>query len=498
MSTVPLETIQTLADHGHHSTALTLLDELLSKDQHSLPALYLLASCLEKCDRKEDAVSAYQLCTLLDPDPYEALVSLADLLRGSEEFSDAIAAAESAISLRPQCSKAYASKATSLIHAERFDEAVATAEHAISLDSTIPQSWHALALANVKLGQYEVAEAAYTQALTLIPEWHQVRMERGITQFLRRNFTAGLDDYEARWNMDGAPSRRHEDIEIWDGQPFEGNLLLWSEQGLGDEIFFLGFMPWILQQQQHVILEVDPRLVDLCTRSFPEALVLPRNSKRLAGFPVSRALAMGSLLKGVSEGKSSLPKVFAPYLRVPSVKAARERQQARFRLGVFWRSDRSMIGKSKSIPLSLLAPLAKIPNVELISLQYGDTTEERMLFQQQTGIEIKEPACDLYNDIDKLASIITGCDAIASIAGVPAHLAAAIGVSTYVLSPSPLGRLWPWDNMGTIPCWYNQARVYLCKNSFSLNEAIDRLSHDLTAMAETTEAPIQSDAVGSS
>ncbi|MCP9817766.1 tetratricopeptide repeat protein [Synechococcus sp. GreenBA-s] len=497
MSTVPLDTIQTLADHGHHATALILLDELLSKDQHSLPALYLLASCLEKCGRIEDAVSAYQLCTLLDPDPYEALVSLADLLRGSEEFSDAIAAAESAISLRPQCGEAHACKATSLVYVERFEEAVETAGHAISLDSTIPQSWHALALAMVKLGQYERAEAAYTQALTLIPDWHRVRMERGITQFLRRHFKAGLDDYEARWSMDGAQSHRHEGIETWDGQPFEGNLLLWSEQGLGDEIFFLGFLPWILQRQPHIILEVDPRLVDLCTRSFPDALVLPRNSERLAGLPVSRALAMGSLLKVVSEGESALPTVFGPYLRVPSVKATSEQQRGRFRVGLFWRSDRPMIGKAKSVDLSLLAPLAKIANVDLISLQYGDTAEERRLFHQQTGLAIKKPEYDLYNDIDRLASIIASCDAIASIAGVPAHLAAAVGVPTYVLSPSPLGRLWLWDNMGSIPCWYSQAKVYLSRNSSSITEAIDRLIHDLTVMAQAHGAGSHSEAIGS-
>jgi hypothetical protein len=104
--------------------------------------------------------------------------------------------------------------------------------------------------------------------------------------------------------------------------------------------------------------------------------------------------------------------------------------------------DGSQDALGKSLPLLDFAPLAAVPGVRLVDLQYGDTTEEREAFRHATGIEILHPSPDLRNDLDGLAALISACDAVVSVSSVIAHLASALGRAGRVLPTARQGLFW--------------------------------------------------------
>ncbi|CAK6697927.1 hypothetical protein [Synechococcus sp. CBW1107] len=457
MTSVPLETIEILIAYKKFELALPLLDEHLQGEEASPYVLYLLAQCLREIGRAEEAISAYQLCTLLDSNPYKSFVCLADILRDEDRLEESLSAGRAAIECSPQSCEALASSSLTLSALERFDEAEQMASLACRISPSYPQAWHSLALVKMYLNSYAESEAAYNVTIKLKPEWQLPRMERGMLHFMMGRLSEGVDDYEARWLIEGAPPKRHGNIQAWDCTPFEGYLLLWGEQGIGDEIFFLGLLPAVLKLHRQVVLEIDSRLRILASRSFPNVLVVEKGSVASLPFAIDRALPLGSLLKELTLAGAMPTLPLGGYLKAATTSRSNLCTNSP-RIGIFWRSSRVKLGRSKSVDLMSLAPLACIDDSKLISLQYGDAREEIVAFRDLTGVEIDIPSFDLYSNIDILAELISSCDLIVSIPGVPAHLANSLGVDVYVISRSPRGRLWYW-NHNAQGSWFSHAYI---------------------------------------
>jgi hypothetical protein len=428
---------------------------------------------------------------LLDEEPYETLVVLADLLRSVNNLEDANYSCESAIALVPNRAEAHASHSLVLASMERFGEALQAANRAVSLAPEYGIGWHAKALAERFLGDTIAAEQSYGMAIQHRPGWPLPVVERAMLRFQRGDFFGAVDDYEQRWMVDSALPRRHTLIEPWEGERFSGCLLVWSEQGLGDEIFFLGLLPLVLELHSCVVAEVDRRLVPLFSRSFPDVLFLEKGSACFSTLDIQRALPLASLLRVLVRSGIPLPVNLHQYLRIPEA-TARTRlmvndsqlQASPVRIGICWKSFRPTMGSSKSIELELLTPLAEIPEVEIVSLQHGDCESEERAFREATGQPMLKFDFDPYQEIDLLAGQISSCDLIVSIAGVAAHLGGGLGVHTFVLSPSTRGRLWYWE---TKPPWYKSAKVYRADSRLDLPKTLHEMFHDISGMLPRME-----------
>lgn len=491
MAAVPLTVMAELVRCEHYQAALPLLDEFIAEQPASLEALELMGSCLDGVGRRKDAIAAYQLCVLLDPDPYGNLVRLADLQREDEQAEEALQCAASAIEHEPGRSEAYASQSLALTALERFQEALEAADQCLDRHPGSADGWYAKGLAQVHLEDFRAAESCFDRSIDARPDWALPRRDRALVRLLLGNYTEAVDDYAQRWHVAGTEPRRHESIPTWEGEPFEGALLLWAEQGLGDEIFYLGLVPQILERHADVVIEVNRRLVPLATRSFPGVAVIEKGSDALRAFEVRRALPFASQLRLLVHWQVPLPLRVAPFLRAPGTTlsgmlgsgqgAHGSGPGAGLRIGVCWRSFRLKLGSSKSIDPLLLAPLTELPGVEIISLQHGDCAAEEEAFAQATGVPMKRPGFDSFEEIDRLAILIASCDYLVVIPGVAAHLGAALGVPTYVLSRSMRGRVWYWMvGSGQEPePWYRDARVVLFEKEGESLDAIAMIRQEL-------------------
>jgi hypothetical protein len=273
----------------------------------------------------------------------------------------------------------------------------------------------------------------------------------------------GWAGYEWRWRCaDFAARRRPFDQPRWDGAALPGPLLVWGEQGIGDELLFLGMAPDLAARGIETIWEMDARLIPLAARSLPGVRAVAR---RDPPEPATRDPAIAAQIPAGSLGQYLRPshKSFPArtgFLKADSARAADLRARLRAGTGariagLSWISTAAELGADKSLTLESLLPVLRTPGWRWIDLQYGDTAAARAAFQRAHGIEIVHlDDLDPVADLDGVAALIAACDVVVSVSNTTAHLAGALGVRGLVLAAAGARKLWCWGEAGESVPWY--------------------------------------------
>ena len=254
-------------------------------------------------------------------------------------------------------------------------------------------------------------------------------------------------------------------MPLWDGRPADGNLLLWAEQGIGDEIFYSSLLSLLDPERQKISLSADKRLHSIYARSFPKFQLFDRTLVRAnvsgqfgAHAPIGN---LGHLL-GIDEDRMKERKY--PYLVSDRHRTSQLRQslfpgREKPVCGIAWKSGNKKLGRSRSIDLVNLAPLWAHPDMEFVNLQYGDVASEIALVAQRFGRRIEiAPHIDVFNDMEGLLALIDMCDIVFTIDNLTAHLAGAFGKKGVVLVPRGEGRYWYWGE-DSYSHWYPSLRT---------------------------------------
>ena len=394
-----------------------------------LDALNNRADALDRMGRQAEALAGVERALALDRDNVGALITRAVLLRKQGRSDEALISCERALALRPDDGQALNVRADVLIDLEKFDAALA------ALDTLILR---------------DPAAAG--------PKWNKSLICLGLGRF-----TEGWSLYEHRWaGAQGLVPRGYPQPR-WHGGRVDGTLLLWSEQGLGDEILHGSMLPDIIGRTGSIVLEVEPRLVRLFARSFPAMQVIGLRPELYNG-RVDVQEPLGGLGHYLRPGWEAFPCRDHGYLIADAARANKLRthltRDGRSVVGLSWISKAPFGGKSKSARLSDFAPLLRMPGLRFVDLQYGDTSEERAAIERDTGVRVERlPDIDTMNDIDGLAALITACDAVVTVSNTTAHLAGALGRPTWVMVPHGHARIWYWFRDRPDSPWYPRVRV---------------------------------------
>jgi hypothetical protein len=252
------------------------------------------------------------------------------------------------------------------------------------------EGWTGLGLYYRRFDNIEAAQYAFERALRLAPNHVPARYHQGILDFYLGRLTKGWAGYEWRWQSKRLPgSWRNFPAPVWDGKSkTEGKVLIWGEQGLGDEIMFAG--PALeLAEEHQIVFESDPRLVALLRRDRPNLEVVPRSdppAPRLSDSDIKSHLpvAAACALRRPSMQSFSASN---PFLKADQVKARALR--GRFTgdrcdtpvigpvIGLSWWSHSKFYSHRKSFMLHDLAPFLTMSNVTWVDIQYGDHAKER-------------------------------------------------------------------------------------------------------------------------
>lgn len=261
----------------------------------------------------------------------------------------------------------------------------------------------------------------------------------------------GWEMYDRYWNLiPGGDARRPDLPRLFrDGPVSAGRVLVWGDQGVGDEIMFSCLLEELVQAGFGVMIECDHRLAALFRRSFPRLDVLgrasssappPENADFVAQIP-ARDLPRWFRPDLESFTRTRSPYLFADPDRVASIRRRLAGPGDRL-IGLSWRSVAQATGRDRSVPLISLATILARNGVKLVSLQYGDTIDERRAAERSGAPVYADSQIDTLNDLDGLAALVAAMDLVVSIDNTTVHLAGALGVPVWTLLP--VNADWRW------------------------------------------------------
>ena len=487
-------------------------------DETNAKAFHVLAMALERMGHQHKALVTYERAFQLDPRDPELLINLgltawnlkmkesaAGLFKAYIDFCPhsplgynnlgsvlydlgrpeaAIELLRHAIFSMPQEAILWNSLATVLAEDGRADESLVFYQEAVRLEPGFARGYHNLGYAYQHLGQLEEALANYDKALELAvdpTERMESRHSRSICLIGAGKIEEGFREYEIR-NHERFRAYFHHLIKAprWTGEPLEGlKLLLVGEQGLGDEFMFANILPDVqrdLGPDGKLQIAVDPRLVKLFQRSFPDAEVGSYEDRTLIDDNGNKPIRLVPFASNGNEPDmwapmgSALPvyrKSLADFRHEAFLKPDPSRV-AEFReklsalpgkkVGVCWRSMMLEAKRAKYFsPIDGWAPLLKTPGISFVNLQYGNYAEELERARSDHGVTIHQiEGLDLRNDIDGTAALAAALDLVLSAPTAAAATAASVGAQVWFLTA---GRTWPQLGTQEYP-WYARTRVF--------------------------------------
>jgi Flp pilus assembly protein TadD len=428
-----------------------------------------LGLVLHRMGRLEEAVAAHRDAIALRPIDARLWLSLSGALIALGRPADAEEACRKAITLDPKLPEARNNLGMALKEKGQLAEAVDSYSIALQLRPDYPEAHNNLGVALHAQGHFSGALAAYEQALGLDASYMDAHWNKALLHLLLGDFETGWREYESGWQVQvGRGHRRHERYPSWNGSPLAGKtLLVWGEQGIGDQIMFASLLPDLIAQGARCIVEADARLEALFCRSFPGLTFVARGdaaSAEIEALSIDFQTSMGSVCRWLRRGMNDFP-VRPGFLRADplQVDVPRRRYVERFKgqlvVGISWRGGSGQPGRARSIPLADWAMILQSAGVGFVSLQYGDSARELATIREEFGVEIfRDEAIDPIANLDAFAAQTAAMDLVLSIDNSTVHMAGALNVPVWVLLPAVPE--WRWLLGRSDSPWHASARLF--------------------------------------
>ncbi|NNU44867.1 tetratricopeptide repeat protein [Ramlibacter montanisoli] len=447
--------------------------------------LMLLAQALHAAGRAAEALVPLDAVLASDPGDAAALACRGNVLLELGRCEEALASSEQVLGVHGRQADALANASAALLRLERNEAALALAEEALRLQPAHRVSLHNRSCALTNLLRMDEALLRAREATLLHPDDADLQWSLGVAHLLRGDLAPGWKAHEARWHakdFPGALSRAFTAAPQWTGaQALEGRcILLHAEQGLGDSIHFVRYLPQVAARAREVLVHVQQSLVPLLAQ-------LPANCRLLQpGEPIPPHELQCPLL--------SLPHAFGTTLAtipadVPYLQADPERlppwQQrlagrARPQVGIVW-SGNPQHGndRNRSIPLHSFVAIAQ-EGVGFVSLQVQVRESDRAAMAHWPGLFDAGP---LLHDFGDTAALASALDLVVTVDTSVAHLAGALGKPVWVLLPYVPD--WRWMLGREDSPWYPGMRLFRQPARGDWDSVLQRVRSELRALASS-------------
>ncbi|HLK61642.1 MAG TPA: tetratricopeptide repeat protein [Chthonomonadaceae bacterium] len=405
------------------------------------------------------AEARFRKAVALRPNYPDALNNLGFTLRMLGRLEESVDAYRRALELRADTPLVYDSLGISLQMLYRFTEAEAIYARALEIAPNDPIIHRNRGVLYLSQNRCEAAAQCFRQALTLQPDSAEAQMNLGITLLKQGQFEEGWAAYAARLKMQATVMDTL--APRWDGSPLEGRtILLYAEQGLGDAIQFVRYIPLVKACGGRVVLVCQAGLKRLFANlEGVEELVegTPTGAATLPPFQVQASLL--SLPEQLQTRLETIPSP-VPYLH-PETEKQRDWQHRLaaypgFKVGIVWAGNPEFGNdRNRSCRLSDFTPHIGLPGVQLFSLQKDAAALQIANLPKPDTLTDLAP--DLH-DFTDTAAVIANLDLVISVDTSVAHLAGAMGAPVWTLLPFAPDWRWLLDRADTP--WYPTMRLF--------------------------------------
>lgn len=428
-------------------------------------------------------------------DPFDWSLAQAGWFNKQLRWSESLGALDEAVRIRPHDAIGWFNRAVCLYEMGRFDEQGDDLRRALKLRPDFAKAWMKLGSSHLVRHRFAEALACYERALKLVPgdpelstgyatclgvfgddagaerlfraAWKatgraESEVGLGFTLLRLGRWTEGWERFEARWKLRPfGTSWDYRGSSLWAGAPAEldgARVLLRSEQGFGDTLHFARYVPLVAARAAKVWLTTEPTLVLLLAATFPGVEVVDK-AVPVEGFDIQTSLM-------------TLPKVFGttPEDVPPPVRYAASKARAKARVGLCWHGGArpqepvsNADDQRRSIAWDVFAPLARV--VPCVSLQQEDHPE--------------------WTDWSDTAGTVAGLDLVITVDTAVAHLAASLGVATWLMARK--AGCWRWREKDGPTPWYPSMTVYMQPVLDEWAPVVERVAGDLRRWADANQ-----------
>lgn len=408
-----------------------------------------------------EALNCFEQAVRISPKDLQTLIQVGYSLIHLKEWRKAADVYERIVALLPKDHRVWCNLSFLYEHAGDLAKAEDRARKAIRLAPGSGEAWNNLGMA--LRGQHRIAEAlqAFRQAIARQPELTLAEFNLATTYLLIGDGERGWPGYECRNTLPEAKLR----VPIaprWDGGPLAGGkLLVYSDQGLGDLIQFVRFLPEIKSRSQAAVILSSPAelLPVLAAVADADCVVRSEEEPREVAAEIAVASLPGLLHVDLGNVTSSVPYLTPPSMELPA--PLRELLEkipiGVLRVGLAWQGNPAQ-GHDyvRSVPLERLAPWAEVENVWWFSLQVNEAGRSQLA--NISSRWMMTDAGQHLRNFGDTAALMSQLDLVLTVDTSVAHLAGALGRPVWTM----LGHTpdWRWRLTGTTCPWYPTMRLF--------------------------------------
>ncbi len=461
-------------------TAVAIADHL--HEAHSN-----LGNALQELGQIDAAVSSYCRALEIKPDFASALSNLGTAWRHLGKLDEAVCSCRRAIAIKPDFTEAHNNLGVALKAQGQLDLALTSFFTALSHDKNSADVHCNIGITLQEQGKTDECMEYFDRALTLSPNRATTQYAYGLMHLQNGNLKDGWAGYGYRWSGSEKPLKKPVFKKPeWQGEPLTGKtILIWGEQGVGDQIMFAGLFGDMLLHAKRCIVACTEKLIPLFSQSFQDVkfISLAEVHSTMLLDEIDYQCPAGSLAQWVRADQTSFC-TKGVYLKSKAERVAywKNRLDAMgpgLKIGICWRSA-YLIG-NRYLHYSALdqwGPIFAVPGVHFINLQYDQCDAELESARRQFGVSIHNfSEVDLYNDLVEAAALTGAMDLVIGAPTASGRLAAALGVPTWALRYGTAD----WTSLGTLSTpWLPCIRFFSRAWDGDWSGVIEHLASQLT------------------
>ncbi|MBI2353839.1 MAG: tetratricopeptide repeat protein [Deltaproteobacteria bacterium] len=502
-----------------HQEALLHFDKALALDRRFSAAFFNKATTLKQLQRLDDAIDAYQAALQLDPlfvmgwlnlavafalntqedkaeacfrrtlelDPgnTDALFLWGNQLLGQRDLEKAIDCYEQVLALEPDHYLACNSMGIAYLSLMEPEKAYAVLKRALLIKPDMTSAMTNIGTACRDVDCLDEAVSWYDRALAIEPDDADTHWNLALALLHQGKYIQGWREYEWRFQKSDKIAIRPSELPLWDGGELKGKTLhIQAEQGYGDTIQFMRYVPIVAAEGNRVILEFQDNSIKPLGKLLQEPVdaisCLEHQPVADVRIPL---LSLPFILKTTLD---SIPfpggYLTPPVEQVIHWRAIVDRYAVpgTLRIGFVWDGRKTFRNDKRSIPLEKLTPLFELEGITFVSLQKGEQAQQlKSLPEQFNIVDISEHLMTFADT----AALIAGLDLVICVDTSVAHLAGAVGCPTWIMLK--LGPDWRWLEQRADSPWYSSVRLYRQQRDGQWDAVVQRLLTDLDNFTST-------------
>ncbi|HVT87532.1 MAG TPA: tetratricopeptide repeat protein [Tepidisphaeraceae bacterium] len=466
---------------GRVDAALELLGRALALEPNSADYHNTLGQSLLMAGRREEGIAAFRKAIEFRSPFPEASINLAVALYQSNHVKHGIEVCRQLIRQIPEHSQAWNNLGIMLRDQNNMDEAIGAFYKAIQFKPDNADATTNLGNALREVGRFDEAVESLRKAVELSPQWPIAHHNLGSNLLLNGQWEQGWTEFEWRCRIKHPqPVCLDFPRPRWDGGAIKGRtILVHAEQGLGDTIQFIRYLPRVVERGASIVLMCQPPLKKLLI-DFPGLKQLITTSD-----PSPEVDCHCPLMSLPVIFKTTLDAVPAdiPYLKADSDLSFKWRQRladitTKKKVGLVWAGRKAHIeDRTRSMALSVLSPLAKVHDIYFISLQ-KDLSPEQSSHPSFTSNWFDRT--NELNDFADTAALIDRLDLVISVDTAIAHLAGAMGKPVWLLLSYVPD--WRWMLHREDTPWYPTMKLFRQKTLGDWQPVVERVMQELACL----------------